>query len=176
MRSCTRCGVEKPLESFSAHPKGKHGKQPRCKSCCTELSLARYYADPEAARVKRKAHYARTAERSRAYSLAWYQANKAQALKSCKDWVSRNKEKAAEIKLRWKQRNIGYTKAKVAERRASVKRATPAWLSAADRASICAVYEMAARVSACLGTPHHVDHIHPLNGAGLCGLHVPWNL
>ena len=72
MKVCTKCGSEKPLESFSAHPNGKHGKQSRCKSCCAELSLARYYADPEAASAKRKEHYQRTADKSRAYSQAWY--------------------------------------------------------------------------------------------------------
>lgn len=49
----------------------------------------------------------------------------------------------------------------------------PAW---ADRRAIRVVYEMCARVSTCLGITFNVDHIVPLRGRTVSGLHVEYNL
>ena len=51
-----------------------------------------------------------------------------------------------------------------------------ACLSVVDIQEIEIIYE--ACKQRCLDTqrPHHVDHIVPLQGKRVCGLHVPWNL
>ena len=62
---------------------------------------------------------------------------------------------------------------KNAERRARKINATPQW---ADRKLIKRVYAQARLAEAVTGWPHHVDHIVPLQGKNVCGLHVPWNV
>jgi hypothetical protein len=58
-------------------------------------------------------------------------------------------------------------------RRQREARATPPW---ADRAAIRAMYREAKRLSKLTGEMHVVDHIVPLDGKLVCGLHVEWNL
>lgn len=65
------------------------------------------------------------------------------------------------------KRRPGKPPARGAVRVAKVRRATPPW---ADRASIRAVY----RDARARGL--EVDHIVPLDGTLVCGLHVAWNL
>lgn len=58
-------------------------------------------------------------------------------------------------------------------RRDREARAIPPW---ADRGAMGAFYTVARRASRCTGIPFHVDHIIPLRGRNVSGLHVPSNL
>lgn len=63
-----------------------------------------------------------------------------------------------------------------AQRNASKLNATPAWLSKSQLEEIAAIYAEAALKTAETGIKHEVDHIIPLRGKTVRGLHVPWNL
>ena len=43
-KSCTKCGVVKPLDEFSRRASAKYGRTPWCKTCIAEQSAARYAA------------------------------------------------------------------------------------------------------------------------------------
>ena len=60
-----------------------------------------------------------------------------------------------------------------AKRRARKINATPTW---ANAPSIKSVYEKAYELTYTTGIRHEVDHIIPLNGKNVCGLHVETNL
>jgi hypothetical protein len=64
------------------------------------------------------------------------------------------------------ERGLGLRRATVARRRARKLQATPTW---SDKSKIYNIYK---------NTPKgfHVDHIVPLKGKNVCGLHVSWNL
>ena len=63
-----------------------------------------------------------------------------------------------------------------AEYRALRRNARPPWLTEEHHTQILAVYLEARRLSRSTGVVYHVDHIVPLKGETVCGLHVPWNL
>ncbi|MGP8437137.1 hypothetical protein ACT2FY_13160 [Paraburkholderia fungorum] len=58
-------------------------------------------------------------------------------------------------------------------RRARERRATPPWV---DKTKIRAIYAEAERLTRETGEQYVVDHIVPLAGKLVCGLHVDWNL
>jgi hypothetical protein len=119
-------------------------------------SRARYHVDPEA---------------SREYHRDWrLRTNRAASIR---EWRERNAERLKERARRWYQENKPLVRAKNARRRARKNNATPAW---ADLAAIAAIYDECARISKETRVPHEVDHIIPLKGELVCGLHVHQNL
>ena len=92
--------------------------------------------------------------------------------KASKAWHERNPEYLKEHYKANKQRYIAAT----ARRRAAQDSATPAWLTAVDKAMIQEMYDVSEARYIQTGIKHHVDHIVPINGKGVAGMHVPWNL
>jgi hypothetical protein len=62
------------------------------------------------------------------------------------------------------------------KRHAQKLNATPAWLTEDDHWLIEEAYDLARLRTQMLGFKWHVDHIVPLRGKYVSGLHVPYNL
>jgi hypothetical protein len=62
------------------------------------------------------------------------------------------------------------------KRHASKMNRTPKWLTKEQRTEIRSFYLRATKLSKETGILYHVDHIVPLQGKTVSGLHVPWNL
>jgi hypothetical protein len=86
------------------------------------------------------------------------------------NWRVNNPEKARNSYLNWKKENKARVNANNAKRRAAKLRACPTWLSKEQMTQINEFYIQAQQLSM------HVDHIIPLQGENVSGLHVPWNL
>ena len=96
--------------------------------------------------------------------------------KRTRKWCAENKEKKRQSDKDWVQKNRARVTSYKAKRRAKERKATPSWLTKEQTEAIRAVYEEAERLTRETGVPHQVDHIVPLSGKTVSGLHVPWNL
>lgn len=93
-----------------------------------------------------------------------------------KQSYERTKEHHLAQKKLYRQANKGKITALNAHRKMVVKQRTPAWLLPDDIWMIKEVYELAALRTGMFGFSWDVDHIVPLQGKIVSGLHVPSNL
>ena len=63
-----------------------------------------------------------------------------------------------------------------ASQRASKLKRTPKWLTKEDHSKIRAIYRQSMELTKETGIQHHVDHVIPMQGETVSGLHVPDNL
>lgn len=103
----------------------------------------------------------------------WYRANKVRK----RDYDAKRRAEKRELyrsaSKRFRDSNPGKKNADTQLRRAALAKRVPSW---ASQGECTAIYEMAARVARCLNIPHDVDHIIPLRGKTVSGLHTPINL
>ena len=90
-----------------------------------------------------------------------------------REWYAKNRDAQSGRYAAWVKENPHKKNALIAKRRAAKKNATPPW---ANLAAIAAFYEKAARLTRETGVRHEVDHIIPLQGKFVCGLHHEGNL
>jgi hypothetical protein len=85
--------------------------------------------------------------------------------------IARNAEKAA-----WRRRNKAKVLALTRKRQLAKIQRTPKWLTDDDLWMMTQAYELASSRTAMFGFQWHVDHVLPLQGKSVSGLHVPLNL
>jgi hypothetical protein len=85
--------------------------------------------------------------------------------------VECTKEKAKQ----WQKANKPKISAKVMKRHSGKLKRTPSWLNAGHQFELESVYKYCGSLRS-IGLDYHVDHIVPLRGESVSGLHVPWNL
>ncbi len=121
-------------------------------------------------------YYSRNRDVVLSKAKAYHEQNRETRAKRFREWYDENRDRMRELNREWVENNKVRRYARLAARRAKHKRAIPKWLSAADFKRIETLYDQARNASKLTGVPHHVDHILPLNGAYVSGLHVPENL
>lgn len=88
----------------------------------------------------------------------------------------RNAEKACAQKKVYRESNRGKINALNAARKKVIKQQTPVWLTAFDKLKTKCLYQVAAMYTKESGEAWHVDHVIPLQGKIVSGLHTPLNL
>jgi hypothetical protein len=205
-KSCRICGSVKPLDGFPPRKSSRDGRRSECRECVRAFKVSwdaenktrireyniRYVSkDPERVLALQKLSAKRSREKNREALRAsyreWYQANRDKAAAATRAWMEnnpdwrshyreKNRERLSEKSRSWAQKNKAAILAKTRRYQLKKARAQPDWLSAIEHAQIQEMYDVALAVSVQTGVQHHVDHIHPLQGKSVCGLHVPWNL
>jgi len=103
------------------------------------------------------------------------QRNVAKSLKSRnKNQISIAQHKATNSV--WKLSNKSKVNAATRKRQAAQLQRTPSWLNESHHLAIVEIYQESIDLAQLLGEWYEVDHIVPLQGKTVSGLHVPWNL
>ena len=124
----------------------------------------------------KKEWYERNKELTKERARAWAAANPEAAAASKDKWRKQNREQHNETNRAWWAENKDKRAAYGAKRRSAKLQRTPQWLTEDQLWMMQQAYELAALRTKMLGFDWHVDHIIPLQGKLVCGLHVPWNL
>ena len=141
------------------------------KGACTEC-LKDEWAKTNAARVEYfKTYNSDEAVRQRKH--AWYMDNRDRVIEAA---ATRPTHVKREYQKAWKERNLVWVRADTKARRRKHREATPKWLTSRQKAEIRELYKIAITMTKTTGEQYVVDHIVPLRGDSVCGLHVPWNL
>ena len=121
----------------------------------------------------------------------YYAKNREVIRESQRLWYANNAEQQRQRKAKYREENSAAINAKLlkyakdhpekyaaasAKRHAAKLKATPEWLTKAHWREIKYTYELSRDCGLMTGEKYHVDHIVPLQGKNVCGLHVPWNL
>ena len=176
MKKCKKCLVSKEPTEFYKHKTGAQGLSASCKHCKKNASASWYSNNKKRKaytvskwQIANKEHISTLNKLSYRRNLAENRAKRA----------TYHKEHKQQEKL-WRQQylknNPHLARVWVSKRRTAKMQRFPKWLTALDLDKITEFYVYAELLTQATGIAHEVDHIIPLQGKNISGLHIPTNL
>jgi len=156
-KTCTRCNFQKELLHFAQRKASSDGFNSACKECIF---------------VYKQSNKSNTSE----YNKKYREKHRDVLIEKSNQWKKDNSEKVALHKRYYRKAEPLKHSVWDANKRAKRLKRFPTWLTEVDKQAISKVYEEAKQLSMITGVSHQVDHIVPLLGKNVSGLHVPWNL
>jgi hypothetical protein len=148
MKTCYKCKLLKDFLNFYPEKGNKSGYASYCKKCDAEhIKQRRLNKDIKA--------------KDSATKKRWYLRNRVRMIANSQLWAENNRARSNATKKKYET--------------SKVKRA-PEWLTDIDFERIETQYRLAEILTKLHNEPWHVDHIIPLQGKIVSGLHVPSNL
>jgi hypothetical protein len=143
---CYVCKQTFTQDCFNKDKQTKSGFARSCKVCHRKRAKQYYEKNNVQVNENNLARYYSNHEDNKIKCLQYYYNNKHTVFKNC------------------------------AKRRCSKLLASPSWVDKKHEDRIGNIYKASINTSHRTGIQHHVDHIVPLQGKTVCGLHVWWNL
>lgn len=132
-----------------------------------------YQQHKECAKQDQREYYAKNFEKYQQYRKDYYNTNREQLIECGKIYREENKQLISEKKKKYYETHKLDCKVRNAARRKRTKQATPIW---ANEDAIQEIYTQCQLMNETSDEVYVVDHIIPLRGKAVCGLHVESNL
>lgn len=146
-----------------------------CVQCIALKKKDHYEANKDRLLEYRAKRRIATLVESRSKGRDYYMRNKDRIREAQREYSAANSAKAVKRAVEWQRQHPDKKQARVAQYRARKSKAVPVWFGEFDRF----VWEEAARLvrlrKRCTGVSWDADHIVPINGVTVTGLHVGTN-
>lgn len=173
MKRCPKCGLDRENTLFTKDKSRKDGLSTWCVECTRAKNSKRYNEDKDRRLVKQKEYHEDNRQenivRMRARYSSMSDVYKAQAMA----WAEANRDKVRQRAKRYYARRPEYFAEKARRKLIRIKEQTPIW---ANLDAIREFYRKARELTIATKVQHEVDHIVPLKGKNVRGLHWEGNL
>jgi hypothetical protein len=164
---CYKCQKNKETSFFYKNSSKKDGLSTECKECRKQADKKYYKKNAEKINLRVKNYTKENPEKVKEAKKRCYLNNPQKVKIQSKNWAKLNLEKSNKSKKKYKQKNLPKFAAYTAKYRSSKFKATPPWF---EKELVDVVYNKAKEWG------FEVDHIVPLQGKTVCGLHCWANL
>jgi len=190
---CGKCKEQKSFTDFHKDSSKQDGYRTTCKTCKSISDFNYKKNNPEKCKLRDTEYYLKNKETRNLQSKIYYEENKEKLILWQKEYNFTRKDFVLQY-LKDRHNRVKYTEeylkkskeyyeankdaflARANKRRAAKLQALPKWLTKEELDQIKELYTCAQMFKLYTGQEYHVDHIVPLQGENVCGLHVPWNL